>query len=95
MQEETVAKVNSKLDERVGEKGSRFPLFPLKYPRKYLANGVEICRYHNYCTCPTKENRPCERDHEHCHYCLEPGHTSQQCTAKEPVDLGTPAVPTV
>jgi len=92
LQEETVAKINSKLEQRVGETGLRFPLYALKYPRKYLSNGVEICRFHNYSACPTHENRPCDRDHEHCHYCLQPGHSSQQCTAKDPVDLGTTKV---
>jgi len=83
LQEATVAEMNSKLEERGQEKGKRFPLYALKYPKKNAPNGKEICRFHNYGECPTREKRPCERDHEVCHYCLEKGHIAQQCTAKE------------
>jgi Putative methyltransferase len=68
-----------------------FPHHPLKAPRVMspLHVGVPICRYHNYhahgCFKFSNENAAsCPFDHEHCHWCLEPGHIALQCRAAQP-----------
>jgi hypothetical protein len=67
-----------------------FPHHPLKAPRVMspLQQGVPICRYHNYhahgCFKFGNEHAAsCPFDHEHCHWCLEPGHTALQCRAAQ------------
>jgi hypothetical protein len=67
---------------------------PLKLPQRYNAQGIAICRYHNYdvdkgCLLFNDTNnhgKKCPLDHEHCHSCLETGHVAWQCpTQQEPL----------
>jgi len=37
-----------------------------------------ICRYHNYHKNGCQKD-DCTFDHEHCHFCLEPGHVAKHC----------------
>lgn len=64
--------------------GGRFSRHPLKYPPRTTADGVLICRFHNYRECLRFGARafvPCPHDHDHCNHCGEAGHTAQACTA--------------
>ena len=43
-----------------------------------------ICRFHNYDSrrgggCKKLRSGACPLDHEHCHFCLEPGHVAKEC----------------
>jgi len=60
---------------------------PLKMPQRYDADGIAICRFHNFdrkngCLLFRDTNRhgkTCPLDHEHCHTCLELDHVAWQC----------------
>jgi hypothetical protein len=51
--------------------------------RNNASNGILICRYHNYhkdgCKRYKDPNGHCPFDHDHCHLCLQYGHTALQC----------------
>ena len=61
----------------------RLPKHPLQAPLVYSPiNGTQpICRYHNYHPqgCIRHRDSQCCYDHEHCHLCLQPGHTALNC----------------
>eukprot|EP00051_Salpingoeca_urceolata_P016763 m.224712 g.224712 ORF g.224712 m.224712 type:complete len:379 (-) comp18773_c0_seq3:138-1274(-) len=63
-------------DTAAGKSGRRFPMHPLKHPPRTTAEGVFICRYHNYDEC---KRQACEYDHEHCNYCGKRGHQARWC----------------
>ena len=52
---------------------------PLKYPKKMTADGLLICRYHNYDVCKKEER--CPFDHNTCHCCGVTGHVAKTCDA--------------
>lgn len=60
---------------------------PLKMPQRYNADGIAICRFHNYdrkngCLLLRDTNqhgKTCALDHEHCHACLDIRHVAWQC----------------
>lgn len=43
--------------------------------------GVLICRHHNYSLrgCTKEREGGCPYDHDHCHFCVEKGHTALAC----------------
>lgn len=61
----------------------KLPLHPLQAPMRLspLNKDVPICRYHNYDVngCKRHKDGICSFDHDHCHLCLERGHTALQC----------------
>ena len=65
---------------------------PMKAPLVFSPkdNTTPICRFHNYASdgCKRHKNNSkvneggssrCQFDHEHCHWCLEPGHVAMNC----------------
>jgi hypothetical protein len=50
---------------------------PLRLPVRETSEGRAICRLHNYGVC--RKVALCVYDHEHCHYCLRPGHRALMC----------------
>lgn len=60
---------------------SRGIVHPLKQPKRFTKEGVEICRYYNYQECLKRESGECDRDHDHCHCCGELGHRAVECSA--------------
>ena len=59
-----------------------FARYPLKYPPRFVAGDVEICRFHNYaaegCIRRVKFGM-CMFDHDHCHWCGHHGHRAWEC----------------
>ncbi len=65
---------------------------PLKAPLKLTADGIPICRFHNYVASgcfrhldPKNMGTTCELDHEHCHYCGHHGHIAMACEDYAPL----------
>ena len=54
-------------------------LYPLDYPVRYTASGVNICRYHNYSMCVRAQHGSCKFDHCCCHNCGAAGHRALDC----------------
>ena len=54
----------------------------MKYPPRFVAGDVEICRFHNYaaegCIRRVKFGM-CMFDHDHCHWCGHHGHRAWEC----------------
>jgi hypothetical protein len=55
-------------------------IHPMKFPDRYTAAGVRICRPFNYATAGCHEGEACPFDHAHCHHCLRRGHLARQCS---------------
>lgn len=59
------------------------PSHPLQAPLRMspLDANKSICRYHNYHAngCLKNKTNDCPHDHEHCHWCSEPGHVARAC----------------
>ena len=69
-------------------------LHPLKAPLRKNANGVAICRFHNYDKRGCRKyidmkcsGETCPYDHDTCHMCLEIGHIALNCTNKFSIPL--------
>jgi precorrin-6B methylase 2 len=62
---------------------AHFNRYPLKYPARLNAHGVEVCRFHNYSKagCVRGAQGRCALDHDTCHFCGEQGHRAQACEA--------------
>jgi SAM-dependent methyltransferase len=60
------------------------PKHPLQAPK--MCNPADksqpICRYHNYYVDGCVKGKGCPYDHNHCHFCQQPGHTAKQCSEK-------------
>ena len=56
---------------------------PLKYAKRSVREGApQICRFHNYDPvngCKRYSAKQCLLDHDHCHFCLQPGHPAHAC----------------
>jgi hypothetical protein len=65
----------------IAARAAGFSKNPMRYPQRFTATGVRICRPHNYdmqrgCL----KHDSCPFDHAHCHHCLEPGHRAVDCS---------------
>jgi SAM-dependent methyltransferase len=66
---------------------SLVPNHPLQAGLVRNANGVPICRYHNYHVQGCRKGLACPYNHSHCHACLLHGHVARLCPAiKQPED---------
>ncbi len=56
---------------------------PTWYPQRAIKKpgAPFICRYHNYALAGCKKSCRCPFDHDHCHFCLAPGHIARECEA--------------
>jgi hypothetical protein len=93
-----VERVDQWLEEHLGRLStSILPALP-KHPQKApirlcpADDKTPICRYHNYHKngCHKKDGS-CPFDHNHCHVCLQPGHSALDCEhvqqrARQPLD---------
>ena len=68
---------------------------PLELPVRRTADGIEICRFHNYSPagCIRVSQGRCPLDHHVCHWCGEEGHAPLACDAQTG-GSGTPAAGT-
>lgn len=65
--------------------------YPLDYPARSTAAGVNICRFHNYSTCLKRLSGDCQFDHDHCHACGASGHVAKDCDVSTAGDVGAQA----
>ncbi|KAJ3161990.1 hypothetical protein HDU86_005688 [Geranomyces michiganensis] len=57
-----------------------FPKNPLRYGVRVTADGIPICRLHNYKPDGCPKPGLCTYDHQFCHHCGMEGHQARHCT---------------